>query len=280
MAVALSLSLAAVPAQGADVFVGTPPFNPDPGEQFEIELFVDVGAGTLGAYVFDFLYDPAVVAVVAVDGGATPAFGAPPVSDPTSFSSGVTPLAAVQGLVTAPTGFLSVAALTLEAVGSPGASSVLDLSVSALLSGEGAALAADVFAANVLIAPVCDPFFDADGDGVGDACDNCVETANSGQEDAGGVGPTSPPDGIGNACQCGDVNDDGFVTGLDGTLITRAALNLAPFPNGVSDLAAPDKCDVGGTAGCSGLDGTLVKRASLGLAPGVEQNCAAATGAP
>ena len=94
------------------------------------------------------------------------------------------------------------------------------------------------------------------------------------------MGPGSAPDGIGTACQCGDVNNDGFVTGLDGTLVTRAALSLAPFPNGPSDLPAPDKCDVGAPVGCSSLDGTLIKRASLGLSPGVQQVCPAATGAP
>jgi hypothetical protein len=76
------------------------------------------------------------------------------------------------------------------------------------------------------------------------------------------------------------VNGDGRVTGIDGTLLKRAALGLTPFPNGVSDLVAPEKCDVGGAAGCTGLDGTLVTRASLGLSPGVAQLCPAATGAP
>ncbi len=36
---------------------------------------------------------------------------------------------------------------------------------------------------------------DRDGDGVGDACDNCVDVYNPGQEDNLG-----PPDGVGNAC--------------------------------------------------------------------------------
>ena len=120
------------------------------------------------------------------------------------------------------------------------------------------------------------PSGDADLDFLGDDCDNCATTPNPGQEDAGGVGSGSPPDAIGDACQCGDVDGDGFVTGLDGTLVTRAALQLQPFPGGVADLAHSEKCDVGGTAGCSGLDGTLIKRASLGLPPGVLQVCPAA----
>jgi hypothetical protein len=119
---------------------------------------------------------------------------------------------------------------------------------------------------------------DADDDGIGDVCDNCALAANPLQEDAGGIGLGSAPDGIGDACQCGDVNDDGQVTGIDGTLVKRASLGLAPFTGGVGDLPGFEKCDVGGTEGCTGLDGTLATRASLGLAPGISQVCPAAVG--
>ncbi|HEU4427779.1 MAG TPA: hypothetical protein VFT98_03410 [Myxococcota bacterium] len=120
---------------------------------------------------------------------------------------------------------------------------------------------------------------DLDSDGVCDLVDNCVFEPNSGQQNVGGVGPGSALDASGDACQCGDVNADGRVTGLDGTLAKRAALGLAPYPAGVGALPAPNKCDVnGGATGdpvfrCSGLDGTLIQRASLGLPPGVQQAC-------
>jgi hypothetical protein len=122
---------------------------------------------------------------------------------------------------------------------------------------------------------------DQDRDGLADACDNCSLKFNPGQEDTGGVGANSAPDGIGTACQCGDVDDDGFVTNWDGTLVRRAGgLSRGPSPNGPGDLAAPDKCDVGAPVGCSGLDGTLIKHAALGISPGVQQVCPAATGVP
>ncbi len=132
------------------------------------------------------------------------------------------------------------------------------------------------------VVPVIDPL-DPDGDLIGPG-DNCSLVANPRQLDAGGVGQGSSSDGIGDDCQCGDVNGDGVVTGLDGTLAKRAALNLAPFVGGIDSLPAPQKCDVnGGTSGdatyhCSGLDGTLIQRASLGLAPGILQACPAADG--
>jgi hypothetical protein len=49
---------------------------------------------------------------------------------------------------------------------------------------------------------------DSDGDGVPDLYDNCPYTANPDQKDSVG-------NGIGDACRCGDVNNDGLVNIAD-----------------------------------------------------------------
>lgn len=48
---------------------------------------------------------------------------------------------------------------------------------------------------------------DTDGDGVGDACDNCVNDVNTDQADADG-------DGMGDVCDT-DPDGDGIATGSD-----------------------------------------------------------------
>jgi hypothetical protein len=65
---------------------------------------------------------------------------------------------------------------------------------------------------------------DADGDGVPDAQDDCTLVPDPAQLDRGGIGAGSPADTVGDLCQCGDVNGDGFVTLADATIITRSLL--------------------------------------------------------
>ncbi len=116
---------------------------------------------------------------------------------------------------------------------------------------------------------------DADGDGVCGDVDNCAYTANAGQEDTGGVASAADPsgaipDGIGDACQCGDVTNDGKVTGIDSTVVIRWSVGLPP------GMAAPEKCSVFGGTECNGIDSTVIARAVVGLPPGIQQVCEAA----
>jgi hypothetical protein len=101
---------------------------------------------------------------------------------------------------------------------------------------------------------------DADGDARGDVCDNCRWKGNASQTDTGGKGSGSPADGIGDACQCGDVNSDGRVTATDAVVITRSLLTP---PTASMTPAERDRCDVGGSLGCTAIDAVTVRRSLL-----------------
>ena len=115
---------------------------------------------------------------------------------------------------------------------------------------------------------------DADADGVPDTTDNCVYVANPGQEDVGGLfGP--PADGIGDVCQCGDVNDDGRIDLLDAATYQRAMANVLPVALG------EDKCSViGGRLDCEPNDRQALREALVGIAPGISQVCQSANSTP
>ena len=113
---------------------------------------------------------------------------------------------------------------------------------------------------------------DAESDGIGDACDNCPFTSNPGQDDSGGLA-TSIPNGIGDACECGDVSNNGIVDNTDAVLIKRYVLGLPP---GVD----PDKCNINAGNSCDNTDAVLIQRAVLGLPPGLTQSCVAAGAVP
>ncbi|HXZ86563.1 MAG TPA: thrombospondin type 3 repeat-containing protein [Myxococcota bacterium] len=115
------------------------------------------------------------------------------------------------------------------------------------------------------------PSGDVDADGVPDSLDDCPIAANPDQRDSGGVG-TPTPDGVGDACQCGDVSNDGRIDAAD-------VATLRDFLAGRSSaLPAPQKCDVGrgaSTGACDLLDAVLLRRALAQLAPGIEPVCSA-----
>ncbi len=120
------------------------------------------------------------------------------------------------------------------------------------------------------------PQFDFDGDGAGHADDNCPYTPND-QTDIFRVGGAGS-DGIGDACQCGDANASGGVTGTD-----RLALRTR-LANGAA-LAAPALCNVygpsdGGVSDCDLLDVVVMARALQGALPAIDQVCAPALPPP
>jgi pimeloyl-ACP methyl ester carboxylesterase len=99
---------------------------------------------------------------------------------------------------------------------------------------------------------------DADADAVLDFADNCPNAPNLDQLDRGGVGAAAPPDGIGDACQCGDVSGDGRITSADSVLISRSLLVPA-----TATLARPALCNVAGAATCSTADAVVITRSLL-----------------
>jgi hypothetical protein len=117
---------------------------------------------------------------------------------------------------------------------------------------------------------------DWDADGVPDAGDNCPYAANPGQEDGGGIN-TSTPNGVGDACECGDVSGNGRINGQDANAIRRQGLGSTPNPLFVTAC----NCDVSGNGACNGQDATAVSRAALGLSPNplFANGCESRTGA-
>ena len=91
------------------------------------------------------------------------------------------------------------------------------------------------------------------------------------QADSGGVG-TGTPDGIGDACQCGDVNNDGIVNVSDKTILGRSLAGLSPYFS-VGAMPGFNKCDVNGDGLCNVADKTIISRAIAGLGPGIQQMC-------
>ena len=96
--------------------------------------------------------------------------------------------------------------------------------------------------------------------------DNCPALQNAGQLDTGGPGG---PDGMGDACQCGDPSGDDDVNAAD-------VLELRELFAGLrTALSAPERCSVHSSAACTLVDLVVLSRAvhNPALAPGLAPAC-------
>jgi hypothetical protein len=103
---------------------------------------------------------------------------------------------------------------------------------------------------------------DGDDDGIPDGEDNCPHVPNSDQADTDG-------NGIGDACQCGDVNGDGVTNVTDAVSIARGEV-LSASPHFA-------KCDVNGDGACNVTDALSIARGGVGSSP-EDQRCPAYLG--
>jgi hypothetical protein len=106
------------------------------------------------------------------------------------------------------------------------------------------------------------PLPDTDGDGIPDVDDNCPFVPNEFQENAG-----SPP--AGDACQCGDVNNDGFVDGLDVQIARENLVGHTPL----SGDFHPERCNVIGTSDCGVDDIFVLDRVAEGVPVSLQNVC-------
>lgn len=100
---------------------------------------------------------------------------------------------------------------------------------------------------------------DLDSDTVANASDVCRFLANTGQEDIGGMGSASAPDGVGDICQCGDVSGSGRVEDTD----VDALREFLADPTGaaLSDEAAARCAVFGDLADCDIVQVAVLRRA-------------------
>jgi hypothetical protein len=114
---------------------------------------------------------------------------------------------------------------------------------------------------------------DPDGDGYLTPCDSCAYKTNVDQADRGRVGSTVA-DGIGDACQCTELTNDGFVNATDVTRLRQHLSNALPLPP--TERA---RCSaIGGATDCTVRTLAVLRRAlaTPPRGPGVQQTCTAA----
>jgi hypothetical protein len=137
--------------------------------------------------------------------------------------------------------------------------------------GDGLGDAAELAAGTSPHAP------DSDADGAGDLGDVCPLAADAAQLDRGGVAaPADPqgalPNGIGDVCECGDLDGDGRVNPADLAAVREFLAGGALAPDTLAH------CGVRGAGDCDVVAFAVLARAFAGLPPGIAGVCEAAGG--
>lgn len=135
-----SQGCSSAPPRAAQAEQGVSSPSSEADEGMPVLILVDTGEKPLGAFDLALRYDPAVVKVTGVtSAGSTmgqAAFPATPMSNPSTFSSGQTPLVGFQTAGAVMTGRIPVAVVRVDAVKT--GVSALSVSVKALYDPEGA----------------------------------------------------------------------------------------------------------------------------------------------
>src|SRR5437016_10224285 len=134
----LGIAVGGLPAESgaAQATLGCPA-TAQAGQQFTIEVAIDVGTTPLGAYSTAVTYDPAVLTLASVSGGNTAEFsGKPTTNTPTP---GTTNLSAFQSVsLTSPTGVVSVAMIAFSVAPTASATTAIGLTVKNLFDTNSA----------------------------------------------------------------------------------------------------------------------------------------------
>src|SRR5438034_383203 len=113
------------------------PATAQAGQQFTIEITVDVGTTPLGAYSIVLMNDPAVLTLASVAGGNTAEFSGKPTTN--TPMPGTTNLSAFQSVsLTSPTGVVSVAMITFNVAATASTTTAIGLTVKNLFDTNSA----------------------------------------------------------------------------------------------------------------------------------------------
>lgn len=130
--------VAATTGQAAEALLLCPK-NAASGERFTAELTIDVGTVPHGAYSVEVSYYPSQVTIASVTGGDTAPFGTDPVTNPASFATGSTIIAAFQNAsLSQPVGVVSVAHVAFDVVAAGSTSATIGLTVRNVFDTSGA----------------------------------------------------------------------------------------------------------------------------------------------